>query len=62
MMDLFITNPQLFASQGVNWWTGVILITLDNYDALISFLSIQFNQIILTAHIHCRGSAGEQVI
>ncbi len=27
MMDLFITNKQLFASQDVNWWTGVMWIT-----------------------------------
>ncbi len=27
MMDLFITNMQIFASQDVNWWTGVVWIT-----------------------------------
>ncbi len=26
-MDLFLTNMQLFASQDVNWWTGVVWIT-----------------------------------
>ncbi len=23
-MDLFLTNPQLFTSQDINWWTQVI--------------------------------------
>ncbi len=27
MMDLFITNMQLLASQDVNWWSGVVWIT-----------------------------------
>ncbi len=27
MMDLFLTNMQLFSSQDVNWWTGVVWIT-----------------------------------
>ncbi len=27
MMDLFLTNMQLFVSQDVNWWTGVVWIT-----------------------------------
>ncbi len=27
MMDLFLTNMQLLASQDVNWWTGVMWIT-----------------------------------
>ncbi len=26
MIDLFITNMQLFAYQDVNWWTGVVWI------------------------------------
>ncbi len=26
-MDLFLTNMQLFTSQDVNWWTGVVWIT-----------------------------------
>ncbi len=26
-MDLFLTNMQLFPSQDVNWWTGVVCIT-----------------------------------
>ncbi len=27
MMDLFLTNTQLLASQDINWWTGVLWIT-----------------------------------
>ncbi len=27
MMDLFLTNTQLFTSQDINWWTGVLWIT-----------------------------------
>ncbi len=27
MMDFFLTNMQLLASQDVNWWTGVVWIT-----------------------------------
>ncbi len=27
MLDLFLTNTQLLASQYVNWWTGVVWIT-----------------------------------
>ncbi len=27
LMDLFLTNKQLLASQDVNWWTGVVWIT-----------------------------------
>ncbi len=27
MMDLFFTNRQLFTSQDINWWTGVLWIT-----------------------------------
>ncbi len=27
MMDLFITVTQLFTSQDIKWWTGVVLIT-----------------------------------
>ncbi len=26
-MEMFITNMQLFTSQDVNWWTGVVWIT-----------------------------------
>ncbi len=47
MMDLFLTNT----SQGVNWWTGVVWITVINTSGLI-----------LTAPIHCRASIGEQVM
>ncbi len=27
MMDLFLTNTQLLASQDINWWTAVVWIT-----------------------------------
>ncbi len=27
LMDFFIINAQLFASQDINWWTGIVLIT-----------------------------------
>ncbi len=27
LMDLFLTNMQLFTSQDINWWTGVVWIT-----------------------------------
>ncbi len=27
MMDLFLRNRQIFASQDINWWTGVVWIT-----------------------------------
>ncbi len=27
MVDLFLTNMQLFTSQDINWWTGVVWIT-----------------------------------
>ncbi len=38
MMDLFLTNIQLYASQDVNWWTGVMLILLDYCDAFNAFI------------------------
>ncbi len=43
MMDLFLINMQLFASQDVNWWTGVMLIICGPWC---------FYQ--LMAPIHCR--------
>ncbi len=27
MMDLFLTNTQLFTAHNINWWTGVVWIT-----------------------------------
>ncbi len=53
MMDLFLTNTQLFASQDINRWTGVVWI-------IVMFLSAVWT-LILTAPIHCRGSIGEEV-
>ncbi len=54
MMDLFLTNMQLFTSQDIKWWTGVVWI-------IVMFLSAVWT-LILTAPIHCRGSNGEQVM
>ncbi len=48
LMDLFLTNTQLFTSQDVNWWTGVVWI-------IVRFLSAVWT-LILTAPIHYRGS------
>ncbi len=50
MVDLFLTNTQLFASQDINLWTGVVVwITLDKM-----FLSTVWT-LILTAPIHYSG-------
>ncbi len=54
MMDLFLTNMQLFTKQDINWWTGVVWI-------IVMFLSAVWT-LILTAPIHCRASIAEQVI
>ncbi len=54
MMDLLLTNMQLYTSQDINWWTGVVWIT-------VMFVSAVWT-LILTAPIHCKGSIGEQVI
>ncbi len=48
MMDLFLTNMQLFASLDLNYWTGVVWI-------IVMFLSAVWT-LILTAPIHLRGS------
>ncbi len=53
LMDLFLTNNQRLASQGVNRWTGVLWVT-------VMFVAAVWT-LILTAPIHCRGSTGEQV-
>ncbi len=53
-MDLFLTKLQLFTSQDINWWTGVVWI-------IVMFLSAVLT-LILTAPIHCRESTGEQVM
>ncbi len=44
-------NLQLFACQGLNWWTGII----------VMFLSAVWT-LILMASIHCRGTFDEQVM
>ncbi len=54
MMNKFITNTLLFASQDINWWSSIMLI-------IEMFLSAVWT-LILTAPIHCRGSIGEQVM
>ncbi len=48
---------QLFSSQDVNWWTGVVWITCG---LLWCFYQL-FGRLILTAPIHCRASIDEQV-
>ncbi len=58
MMNLFLTNMQLFTSQVFNWWTGVVWITCG---WLWCFLSALWT-LILTAPIHCRGSIGGKVM
>ncbi len=52
----FITNKQLFASEDVNWWTGVVWSWI--IEVFLSAVWI----FILTAPIHCRGYIGEQVM
>ncbi len=42
MMELFITNQQLFASQGVNWWTESSWLLVDYYDVLSAFYQLSF--------------------
>ncbi len=54
LMNLFLTNTQLLASQDINWWTGVVWI-------IVMFLSAVWT-LILTAPIHCRASIAEQVM
>ncbi len=51
MMDLFLTNMQLLASQDIKWWTGVVWI-------IVMFLSAVWT-LILTAPIHCRAYIDE---
>ncbi len=51
IMDLFLTNTQLLASQDVNRWTGVVWI-------IVMCLSAVWT-LILTAPIHCRASIAE---
>ncbi len=53
MMDLFLKNMQVFTSQDVNWWTGVMWI-------IVMFLSAVWT-LILTAPIHYKGSISEQL-
>ncbi len=57
MMDLFLTNTQLFFTQDVNRWTGVVWITCG-----LLWCFYQLFGLILTAPIHCRGSIAEQVM
>ncbi len=38
MLDLFLANTQLFSSQDMNWWTGVVWITVDFCEVFISCL------------------------
>ncbi len=54
MLDLFLTNMQLFASQDINTLTGFVWI-------ILMFLSAVWT-LILTAPIHCRASIAEEVM
>ncbi len=54
VLDLFLTNTQLFTSQDINLCIEVVWI-------IVMFLSAVWT-LILTAPIHCRGSIGEQVM
>ncbi len=51
------TNTQFFTTRNVIWWTAVVLIT-----SWLLWWFYQLFELILTAPIHCRGSAGEQII
>ncbi len=53
MMDLFLTNTQVFTSQDMMYWSGV-----DYLWIIVMFLSAVWT-LILTAPIHCRGSIGD---
>ncbi len=55
----YITNTQLFASQDINRWTGVVWcgLLMDYCDVLSAVWTL-----ILTAPIHYRWSIGEQVM
>ncbi len=46
-----LTNMQLFISQDIKRWTGVLWIT---------WVIVMFWTFILTAPIHCRGSSGDK--
>ncbi len=54
IMNVFLTNMQVFSSQDSNWWTGVVWI-------FVMFLSAVWT-LILTAPIHCKGFIDEQVM
>ncbi len=56
MIDLFLTNTQLFTPQDINWWTDGLDWSGVACDVFIRCLDS------LTAPIHCRGSIGEQVV
>ncbi len=51
----FFKKIQLFISEDINWWTGVVWITCG-----LLWCFYQLFGLILTAPIHCRGSIGEQ--
>ncbi len=56
-LNLLIINIQCFASENINWWTGVVSFTCRLCDFFYQLFGL-----ILTAPIHCRWSIGEQVI
>ncbi len=55
MMICFFKKIQLFISEDINWWTGVVWITCGLLWCFISCLDSFW-----LAPIHCRGSTGEQ--
>ncbi len=58
MIDLFLTNKQLFTSQDIKLmiWSGVGCLWI-----IVMFLSAVWT-LILTAPIHCRASTAEKVM
>ncbi len=54
MLNLFITNTQIFTLQDVNCWTGVAWI-------IVMLLSAAWT-LILMAPIHCRSSIGDVML
>ncbi len=42
MMDLFLTNTQLFSSQDVNWWTGVVWFTCGSLWCFYQLFGLSF--------------------
>ncbi len=58
--DLFLTNMQLFSSQDINWWTGVVWITCVLLWCFYHLFGLSFWRHPFTAGvtIHCWASDG----